>query len=97
MMDMQTSLDLKGQRLIAKVRLNNYRYPRSGHKAGDYAIVIMNVIDILEGELSVENRDGKITIVGNMPKLEETSEYIFQGIADFDKTWGMQYQLENPI
>ena len=92
---MKTSLDLKGQRLIAKVRLNNYRYPRSGHKAGDYAIVIMNVINIIEGELSIENRDKKITIVGNMPKIEETSEYIFQGIADFDKTWGMQYQLEN--
>ena len=44
MMKMKTAKELKGSRLVAKVRLHNYRFPRSKIESGNYAIIVFDVI-----------------------------------------------------
>ena len=90
---------LKGQDIKARVKLHNIRYPRSGHKSGDFAIAIFDVIKILEGEIPDECMIGdgyykyQIAATGRMPKLEATMEYILTGTLEIDKQWGAQYKL----
>ena len=97
---MKTAKELKGSRLVAKVRLHNYRFPRSKIESGNYAIIVFDVISIVEGQLPIEcempTSPGSYQFigVGNMPKIEPGSEYIFQGSLIIDKQWGPQYEVE---
>ena len=97
----KTSKELIGNRLVAKVKLHNYRFPKSGHNSGDFAIVIFDVIRIVEGQIPLEcelkGEPGKfkITVTGKLPKIDEKSEYIFQGTLHIDREWGEQYEVES--
>lgn len=100
-MEIKTAKELKGTNISAKVKLHNYRFPRSGHKSGDWAIVIFDVIRILEGEIPAEcelkKTPGKYQIVacGNLPKLDDKTEYIFFGTLIIDREWGPQYKADD--
>lgn len=101
---MKSAVELRGTRLVARVMLHNYRYPRSGHQSGDYAIAIFDVLKIIEGEIPVEcmnagdiftqNESYQITVVGNMPKIMGQHDYIMQGTLVIDKDHGPQYEVE---
>lgn len=87
-------------RITAKVQLHNYRFPRTrAHRSGEYAIVLLEVIKTLEGDLNVQavNSNGCIIVTGIMPKLEPGVEYKFTGSLVFDKKWGYQYECENIV
>ena len=77
---MKNAKELVGQKIEAVVILNNYTFPRSQPRSGDFAIVKMRVKDILSGEIPEEMAerylDGSliITASGNMPKFEEGME-----------------------
>ena len=87
---------LLNQLVSAKVTLHNYRYPKNKvHNSGEYAIVLLNVEEVLEGQLTVEcfsAYDGSIVVTGNLPKIEYDMEYIFTGKLVFDPEWGPQYE-----
>ena len=93
--------NLRGTRIVAKVKLHNYRFPRSGHQSGDYAIFNLDVIRVVEGKIPSElSKNAKgvarylITATGNIPKLDPEEEYVFQGVLVVDKQWGPQYETE---
>ena len=92
---------MKQNRLIAKVKLDHYRYPRSGVESGKYAIVFFRVLKIIEGQLpagfslDTETSLPLICAVGCMPKIDNVSEYIFTGTEVEDKKWGSQFEVES--
>lgn len=84
--------------LVAKVCLHHYRYPQKGvHVSGAFAIVILEVKEILSGKIPEDDEiaDNLITAVGNMLHLEKNMEYIFEGTYVVDKKWGPQFQCDN--
>ena len=88
--------ELEGQPFKAIVRLHNYRFPTSRIVSGEYAVVVLDVGEVLEGQLFpsfVPKR--QIIAVGNMPKLEAGEEYIFTGELINDRLYGIQYKLYN--
>ncbi len=95
---MKTAAELKGTDVVAKVTLHNYRYPRTKVQSGEYAIVVLDVENVIEGEIPVElqktNIFGSTSIIasGKMPKLEEDKEYLFVGRLLIDPKWGPQYE-----
>ena len=95
----KTATQLVGSEITAKVQLHNYRFPRSGHVSGDYAIVIFDIVRVIEGELPQECRlkgainQYQITAVGEMPRIKENVEYVFNGTLIVDKEWGPQYTV----
>lgn len=97
---MKKAKELVGQKIEAIVVLNNYTFPRSQPKSGDFAIVKMRVKDILSGEIPEEMAekylDGSLTITvsGNMPKFEEGMEYRLVGKLVVNKKYGPQYECE---
>lgn len=99
-MENKTAKELVGTTISAKVKLHNYRFPRSGHVSGDFAIVVLDVIRVIEGaipgECELKKFPGKYQIIasGRLPKLDEKSEYIFFGKLIIDKEWGPQYETE---
>ena len=97
---------LKGQRLRAQVKLVRVLYPRQ-HEPGEFAIAVLEVLEVLEGEIPDEfrettehfsyggvNKNIEITVKGNMPAMRPDLEYIFQGILDIDKRYGPGYNVE---
>ncbi len=70
------SNDLLGTTLKARVMIHNIRYPSAGHSSGDWAIVVFDLLKVLEGE-AID--DHQITCVGNMPKLREGAFYVIDG------------------
>ena len=97
----KTAKELVGSRIVAKIKLHNYRYPKAGHTSGNFAIVIFDVIRLIEGQIpsecEVKGFPGKykITVTGELPKIDEKSEYVLQGVLHIDREWGPQYQPES--
>ena len=97
--------EMKGARLRAKVKLVKVLYPKK-HEPGEFAIAVLAVTEILEGELPDEftnkldsgdyfiGTNPEITVKGNMPALSTDLEYIFQGILTMDKRYGPYYGVE---
>ena len=92
--------ELVGQTLEAIVFLNNYTYPRSEAKSGEFAIVKMRVKEIISGEIP-EELAGRylegtliITVSGNMPKFEVGMEYRLTGKLVINKKYGPQYECQ---
>ena len=94
---MKTAKELVGQTLEAIVVLNNYTYPRSEAKSGEFAIVKMRVKDIISGEIPEEFAERYlegtliITVSGNMPKFEMDMEYRLVCKLIINKKYGPQY------
>lgn len=94
-----TAQELIGSYIKAKVRIHNVRYPLSGHMSGDYAVVVFDVVELLEGNFPDECK--KITVfsdyqfvgAGPMPKLKEGADYVFEGKLVIKKNWGPQYEV----
>lgn len=91
----KTSKELVGERLVAKVKLTSYRFPKSGHGAGEFAIVNLWPMEIYEGELPTDLDEDTITATGRMPHLTTSETYILQGVLVIDKQWGPQFQVED--
>lgn len=86
--------------ITAKVQLNNYRFPRNKvHVSGEFAIVLLNVKETIEGEIPssafTSYGDNTIIVNGEMPKLEKGVDYILQAKQVVDPKWGIQYKCEN--
>lgn len=86
--------------LTAKVKLHNYRFPKNKvHVSGEYAIVLLEVTEIIEGEVPndcwTSYGDHTIIVTGAMPKLEKGVEYLMQGVLKRDAKWGAQFSCEN--
>ncbi len=86
--------------ITAKVQLNNYRFPKNkAHVSGEYAIVLLNVIEVTEGDIpsAAFTSYGNHTIVvnGGMPRLEKGVDYVLQAKQVVDPKWGIQYKCEN--
>lgn len=92
---------MEKNRLVAKVKLDHYRYPRSGVESGKYAIIFFRVLKVIEGKLpqafSLDPETFLPTIcgVGCMPKIDNVSEYILTGTEVEDKKWGSQFEVES--
>lgn len=97
---MKTAKELVGQTLEAIVVLNNYTFPRSEPKSGEFAIVKMRVKDIISGEIPEEFIDRYlegiliITVSGNMPKFEEGMDYRLVCKLTINKKYGPQYECQ---
>ena len=97
---MKTAKELVGQTLEAIVVLNNYTYPRSEAKSGEFAIVKMRVKDIISGEIPEEFAERYlegtliITVSGNMPKFEMDMEYRLVCKLIINKKYGPQYECQ---
>lgn len=95
---MKTAAELNGTQLVAKVTLHNYRYPRHNVHSGDFAIVVLDVVKVIEGEIPVELQKtdiwGRINLMakGKMPKLDLGEEYLFIGKLIIDGSYGPQYE-----
>ena len=91
-------MEKSAEHIRAKVRLHNYRFPKNkAHVSGEYAIVILDLLQIIDGTVPAEcrNSDGRIVVTGNMQRLEPAAEYILKGNLVRDKKWGFQYQCES--
>lgn len=85
---------LLNKNVTAKVTLHNYRYPKNKvHVSGEYAIVLFNVEEVVDGEIPAEcfSSYGAIVVTGNLPRIEDGMEYLFTGKLIFDPQWGPQY------
>lgn len=85
------------QPLVARVKLHNYRFPKDrAHVSGEFAIVILDVVDVSQGTLAEGCCIGPWRIVtsGRMPRLEDGMEYLFTGRLKIDSKWGPQYTCE---
>lgn len=89
--------DSIGELIAAKVRLHNYRYPTSGHKSGDYACVIFEILDVLEGEIRGDccDSNGNIAVAGEMPHVDKDTEYTLRARLINHKRYGLQYECES--
>lgn len=88
--------ELEGHPFKAIVKLHNYRFPTSHIVSGEYAVIILDVGEVIEGTLFptfVPKR--QIIAVGNMPKLEPNEEYIYTGELVKDRLYGVQYKTTN--
>lgn len=86
---------LLNKNVTAKVTLHNYRYPKNKVPiSGEYAIVLFNVEDVIDGEIPGEcfSNYGAIVVTGNLPRIEDGMEYLFTGKLIFDAQWGPQYE-----
>ena len=88
------------QNITAVVQLNNYRFPKAkAPVSGEYAIVLLNVIELTEGDIppSAFTAYGKnsIIVTGKMPRLEKEVRYIMQAKLVRDPKYGIQFSCEN--
>lgn len=75
--------------LKCKLRVGRMLYPRSGFKAGDFAIVACTILDVLEGE---PYNDTNIVIKGKMYSADYDSAYDFSGEYSLD-SYGESYKV----
>lgn len=81
-----------------KGTLARIMFPKSPkiHESGDYAIVKINLTEVIEGELHPRalDRYGTISIKGNMPRLEYGDDYEFTITLDeVHNAYGASYQI----
>ena len=82
----------------AKVKLHHYRFPETKHEPGSFAIVILDIIEPLDGSVIPEDtldRDGRMTLTGHMPHLDKDTEYTVQARLVKNQKYGYQYECEN--
>lgn len=97
MSELETKIQ-SGERITAKVRLHNYRFPKNkAHVSGEYAIVIFDLIQLVDGKVPQECRtlDGRLVVTGNMQVIEPGVEYTLVARLVKDKKWGYQYQCDS--
>lgn len=92
--------ELRGKELVAKVKLHNYRAPKHNIESGAFAVVVLDLVRVLEGdvpfEFEVKGQPGQFRFIakGKMPKLDKDQEYTFHGTLVIDPEWGGQYNVE---
>lgn len=91
---MANAHELVGKTITATVKLHRYRYPLGTHVSGTYAVAVLDVIKVLEGELGdgCLDRNDHMILAGNMPKLEEGIEYTLEAKLVTHKDYGFQYE-----
>lgn len=91
---MATAHELVGKTITATVKLHRYRYPLSAHVSGTYAVAVLDVIKVLEGEIGEGclDKNDHMILAGNMPKLEEGIEYTLEANLVTHKDYGFQYE-----
>lgn len=85
------------QPVVARVMLHNYRFPKDrAHSSGEFAIVILDVLEVQRGTIAEECylADRRIVVSGRIPRLEDDMEYIFTGRLRVDPKWGPQYTCD---
>lgn len=99
---MPEASQIKDKRLKARVAFKTLLFPKK-HEPGEFAIAVFHVLKVLEGEVPEERSQGdpfleinttEICVKGNMPTLDKTVEYIFQGNLVIDKKYGPRYDVE---
>lgn len=86
------------KRITAKVKLVRYRFPKdTAPVSGKFAIVVLKVEEIIEGEMKPEYYIDKDRIVttGIVPIIKENMDYVFTGEYEIDKKWGAQFKCIN--
>ncbi len=93
--------ELIGKKVILKVTLDHYRWPRKKAEIlpGHFAIVVFNLISIIQGEVPIvfkNTTDGyDIIATGySMPVLNNRAKYVLTGTLRNDKKHGYQYDVE---
>ena len=86
-----------GTIITAKVKLNNYRYPKDRvHFSGQFAIVLLNIVELVEGEIPNEAYTAygnkSIIVRGELPHLVQDAVYTLKAEEIIDPTWGIQYR-----
>lgn len=76
----------------ALVTLHNYRYPRSNIESGNYAIIVFDVIQLLEGEIPAEIKKDQIIVTGHMPKIIPGETYYLTAKLVKDRQHGLQFE-----
>lgn len=82
--------DLLGLPVKARVMIHNVRYPSKGHSSGDWAIVIFDVLKVLEGSLY---NTSQMICTGNMPSLREGAYYVVEAKLVKSREHGYQHEL----
>lgn len=100
---MKTADELIGKKVILKVTLDHYRWPRKKAEIlpGHFAIVIFNLLSIVQGEIpdcfKVDDTLGdayEIIATGNtMPLLNKQARYVMTGVLKNDRKYGYQYEI----
>ena len=86
---------LIAQPVTARVRLHNYRYPgsASAHSSGAYAIVMCDVVEILEGTIpaGAYSANGTIAVKGKLPQLKSGVDYLMTAQLEVSPKYGAGY------
>lgn len=94
--------ELIGKKVILKVRLDHYRWPRKKAEIlpGHFAIVIFDLLSIVQGEVpsvfKKETGEGYDIIATGytLPVLNTRTKYVMTGTLKNDKKYGYQYEIE---
>lgn len=79
-----------------KVKINRQFFPKNNEKikSGDFAILSVNVLEVLEGDVE-QNQWGCITISGNVIEYEYGTVYTLIAKEKPNEKFGMQYSIVN--
>ena len=99
---MRTVDELIGKKVVLKVMLDHYRWPRKKAEIlpGHYAIVIFNLLSIVEGEVpSVFKKEAgegyDLVVTGyTLPVLNTRTKYVLTATLKNDRKYGYQYEVE---
>ena len=94
--------ELIGKKVVMKVGLDHYRWPRKKTEIipGHFAIVIFNLFSLIQGEIPDIFKDedtGAYNIIatGNsLPLLNKKVRYVMTGVLKNDRKYGYQYEIE---
>lgn len=79
-----------------RVKINRQFFPKNNEKvkSGDFAILSMNVLEVLEGDVE-QNNWGCITASGNVIEFEYGTTYTLIAKEKPNEKYGMQYTIVN--
>lgn len=91
-----TAEELVGKKIVLKVKLDHYRWPRKKAEIlpGHYAIVLFKVASVVEGQILPEFKDTVLVTGYSMPILNPRLKYVLTATLKKDKKYGFQYEVD---
>lgn len=75
-----------------KIKLSKQLFPKNKVHNGEYAILSVKIVEVLEGEPTISSW-GTITIVGNVCEIDENEIYTIIAKETMNEKYGLQYEL----
>lgn len=80
------------KQIKCKVKLSKQLFPKSKINNGEYGILSVSIVEVLQGEPDI-SKWGTITITGNMCEIEYNEIYTIVADEIIDDKYGKQYKL----